>query len=81
MGAWAASAFGNDTAMDWVAELERSGAHAVTAALAAAVEADEYLEAPEAEEAVAAAEVVATVGAITVFSPRLITEFPHLGRA
>jgi hypothetical protein len=59
MGAWDASAFGNDTAMDWVAELEQRGAAAVTDALAAAVQADEYLEAPEGEEALAAAEIVA----------------------
>jgi Domain of unknown function (DUF4259) len=60
MGAWEASAFGNDAAMDWVAELERRGVTAVTAALTAAVEVEEYLEAPVAEEAVASAEVVAT---------------------
>jgi hypothetical protein len=59
MGAWEASSFGNDAATDWVAELERTGATAVTDALAAAVEGEEYLDAPEAEEAIAAAEVVA----------------------
>jgi hypothetical protein len=59
MGAWDASSFGYDAAMDWVAELERTGAPAVTDALAAAVEEDEYLGAPEAEEAIAAAEFVA----------------------
>jgi Domain of unknown function (DUF4259) len=59
MGAWEATSFGNDTAMDWVAQLEDDGAAAVTRALTAAVEANEYLDASEAEEAVTASEVVA----------------------
>jgi hypothetical protein len=58
MGAWEAGAFENDTAMDWVADLERVGAQAVRTALSVA--ADGFLEAPEGEEAVAAAEVVAS---------------------
>ena len=59
MGAWEATSFGNDAAMDWVAQREEDGAAAVTRALTAAVEASESLDASEGEEAVAAAEVVA----------------------
>jgi len=58
MGAWEAGAFENDTAMDWVADLERGGADAVRSALAAT--AYGYIEASEGEEAVAAAEVIAS---------------------
>src|SRR6478752_5559784 len=58
MGAWEAGPFENDTAMDWVADLERTGAHAVRTALSVA--ADGYVEAPVGEEVVAAAEVVAS---------------------
>ena len=41
MGAWGAPAFENDSAKDWVADLERTGASAVVDALTQAVEADE----------------------------------------
>jgi hypothetical protein len=58
MGAWDAGPFENDTAMDWVADLERAGTEAVRSALSVA--ADGYVDAPEGEEAVAAAEVVAS---------------------
>ena len=58
MGAWEAGPFENDTALDWVADLERTGAQAVRTALSVA--ADGYVEAPLGEEAVAAAEVVAS---------------------
>jgi hypothetical protein len=58
MGAWETGPFENDTAMDWVADLERTGAQAVRTALSVA--ADGYVEAPAGEEVVAAAEVVAS---------------------
>lgn len=61
MGAWEATSFGNDAAMDWVAQLEDDGAAAVARALTAAVGADDHLDVPGGEEAVAAAEVVAAV--------------------
>jgi hypothetical protein len=35
MGAWEATSFGNDAAMDWVAQLEDDGAAAVARALTA----------------------------------------------
>jgi hypothetical protein len=58
MGAWEVGPFENDTALDWVADLEETGAQAVRTALSVA--ADGYLEAHEGAEAVAAAEVVAS---------------------
>ena len=61
MGAWDGTSFGNDTANDWVYELERSDdLSLIDQALTRVMETGEaYLEAPEAEEAIAAAEVVA----------------------
>jgi hypothetical protein len=60
MGAWSHESFGNDDAMDWIAELEAEGLPAASGALAAIEEiAPEYLEAPICASALAAAEVVA----------------------
>ena len=62
MGTWGMGAFENDTAADWVWELEDSeGADVVRAALAAAADTGErdYLETTEGVIAIAAAEVVA----------------------
>jgi hypothetical protein len=61
MGAWGADAFDNDTAGDWVAELEESSDLSVVAdAIQCVVEiGDDYLESDVACEAVAACEVLA----------------------
>lgn len=57
MGAWVASAFKNDDALDWVSELEDGTVDLVRAGLA--VTETDYLESPEGSVAIAAAEVVA----------------------
>lgn len=61
MGAWGAGAFDNDTACDWVADLEQaSDLSAVVGALnAVVVVGDDYLELDPACEALGACEVVA----------------------
>lgn len=61
MGAWGAGTFENDTALDWVWELEEtSDLSVVEAALQRVLSVDgEYLEAGDAEEALAAIEVIA----------------------
>jgi hypothetical protein len=61
MGAWDASSFGNDTAIDWAYSLEQcSDFSCIEKALQRVLDAgNDYLEAPEAEEGVAAAEVIA----------------------
>lgn len=64
MGTWGVNAFENDTALDWVWELEESeDLSVVMAALEGplADDADEYLEAPVCEMALAAAEIVAAL--------------------
>ena len=64
MGTWGVNAFENDTALDWVWELEESeDLSVVVAALEGplADDADEYLEAPVCEMALAAAEIVAAL--------------------
>ena len=62
MGAWSHEPFGNDTAGDWVYELEDAiGLDLLEETLDNALGEDEddgYLEAPEAEEALAAVEVI-----------------------
>ena len=58
MGAWGTGAFENDTALDWVWELEDGGIIAIESALDDAVRASD-LSAPTDVEALAAAEVVA----------------------
>lgn len=61
MGSWDATSFGNDTANDWVYDLEESDDLSfIDASLQKILDAgDDYIEAPEAEEAVAASEVLA----------------------
>ena len=64
MGAWGHGVFENDDAMDWVTDLlESSDLAAVTAALAAVVEAEvgEEIDAGDGAAALAAAEVVAAL--------------------
>ncbi len=63
MGAWGHSAFENDDALDWVAELEAAEDTSILMAVFEAVlEADEdYIEIPEATITIAAAEVVAAL--------------------
>ena len=62
MGAWSHEPFGNDTAGDWVYDLEDAvGLDFLEQSLDNALGEDEddgYLEAPEAEEALAAVEVL-----------------------
>ena len=57
MGAWVASAFENDDALDWVSELEDGAVDLVRAGLA--VTQVDYLESPDGSVSIAAAEVVA----------------------
>lgn len=61
MGTWDIGAFDNDTALDWVGDLESAADHAPFQAAFAAVQrgSADYLEAQECEEAIAAAEVLA----------------------
>ena len=63
MGAWGHSAFENDDALDWVAELETAEDTSILmAAFEEVLEADEdYIEIPEASITIAAAEVVAAL--------------------
>lgn len=64
MGAWDVTAFGNDSACDWLAELRESeGSAMIDEAIDAVLgSGDEYIEASVAEEGLAAAEVVAWIG-------------------
>ncbi|WP_432732461.1 DUF4259 domain-containing protein [Jeongeupia wiesaeckerbachi] len=58
-GAWSENSFGNDDALDWVAEcVDSKSAEIVSATLISALNA-KYIEAPQGAAAVAAAEVVA----------------------
>jgi hypothetical protein len=61
MGAWDTTSFGNDTALDWVGELEEcEDLSCIEDAIDAVLEEEEeYLEGPVAETAIAAAEVLA----------------------
>lgn len=61
MGAWSHTSFGNDDAMDFIAEVEEDGEAAVANAFEVVnfLKPDDYLEAPDACVALAAAEVVA----------------------
>jgi hypothetical protein len=58
MGAWGAGPFENDSAMDWVWDLEETGWKAVREALAAVLGSEEA-DADDASNALAATEVVA----------------------
>ena len=61
MGAWGHGSFDNDSALDWVNDLEDEGAAALVRAVkrVAEFEKDEYLEVDDASAAVAGAEIVA----------------------
>ena len=61
MGTWDATSFGNDTANDWVYDLEKcDNLSHIEATLNKILDAGEdYIEGPDAEEAIAAAEVLA----------------------
>lgn len=62
MGTWNATAFGNDDALDFAAELVDTGnAALIEETLRVAAEPDRDLEAPECQQALAAAEVVAAM--------------------
>ncbi|MDB6138952.1 MAG: hypothetical protein JWO94_2024 [Verrucomicrobiaceae bacterium] len=62
MGAWAEDSFANDTALDWVAELnETDDLTFVEETLSVAAEAEDYPGAEESSTAIAAAEVVAAL--------------------
>jgi hypothetical protein len=61
MGAWGAKAFENDSAMDWLAELETGGVHSLRHILSSIADTgeDEYLDVDDGSAAVAGAEIVA----------------------
>jgi hypothetical protein len=61
MGAWGAKTFENDSALDWVAELEAEGTPALRRILRTVAETDEreYLDLDDGAPAIAAAEIVA----------------------
>ena len=63
MGAWSHEPFGNDDAVDWIADLEASNDLSLieTAFDAIAVSENTYVESPECCNALAAAEVVAAM--------------------
>jgi Domain of unknown function (DUF4259) len=63
MGTWGHSAFENDDALDWIAELEvAKDTSILMAAFEAVLKADEdYIEIPEASIIISAAEVVAAL--------------------
>ena len=64
MGAWSHTSFGNDDAMDFIAEVEEDGEPAVANAFEVVnfLKPDDYLEAPDASVAIAAAELIAASG-------------------
>jgi hypothetical protein len=60
MGAWSEDNFGNDDALDWVCDLEKSkGLEALLAPIHRILNETDYLEAPDCCEALAASEVIA----------------------
>ncbi|MFZ5889604.1 MAG: DUF4259 domain-containing protein [Myxococcota bacterium] len=61
MGSWSEKAFDNDSALDWIAELEAGGIAALRATLSRAADATQgaYLDVDDGAAAIAAAEVVA----------------------
>ena len=60
MGAWSEDTFGNDTACDWVGNFIRSpGLRAVSEAIQAVLDTEDYLDSDEACECLAACEVIA----------------------
>lgn len=74
MGAWVASAFENDDALDWVSELEGGTVDLVRFGLA--VTKSDHLESPDGSVAIAAAEVVAaSVGSPAASLPASVTRW------
>ncbi|GAA5484034.1 DUF4259 domain-containing protein [Haloferula sargassicola] len=63
MGSWDTTAFANDTAADWLAELvESNGWEMIDEAFSSILAAgDDFIEAQQGEEGIAAAEVVAWI--------------------
>lgn len=61
MGAWGAGTFENDSALDWVAELEKTSDLELIRSTFADTFEEEYLDADEGTCALAAAEVVAAM--------------------
>jgi hypothetical protein len=61
MGAWSHTSFGNDDALDFIAEVEEDGEPAIANAFEVVnfLKPDDYLDAPDASVALAAAELVA----------------------
>ncbi|HSO30946.1 MAG TPA: DUF4259 domain-containing protein [Labilithrix sp.] len=61
MGAWGEKAFENDSALDWLADLEAEGVDALRDLLASVADTDdeEYLDVDDGAAAIAAAEIVA----------------------
>ncbi|MGO1001715.1 DUF4259 domain-containing protein [Lysobacter sp. CA196] len=60
MGAWGITTFDNDDAADWLADLsDHQSLALVRETIAAALDAEDYLEAPEAATALAACELIA----------------------
>jgi hypothetical protein len=61
MGAWSHTSFGNDDALDFIAEVVEDGEPAIANAFEVVnfLKPDDYLEAPDASVALAAAELVA----------------------
>ena len=57
MGAWGVGIYENDTAADWIAELESVGASVIGSSLRVALE-DDYLDADAGSRALAAADVI-----------------------
>ncbi|MDB6072784.1 MAG: hypothetical protein JWO89_424 [Verrucomicrobiaceae bacterium] len=77
MGAWAVDSFGNDAALDWVAELnDADDISILDDTLSDVAESNEELESPKCCTAIAAAEVLAAMrGKPTVDLPDEVTEF------
>lgn len=60
MGAWSETNFGNDDALDWIFELEKSkGLNVLMAPINDVLNDDDYIESPLCSEALAASEVIA----------------------
>lgn len=59
MGAWGAGSFENDSAMDWIGELERHGLDAILDAID--VIGESFIDSDEGSEVIAAGEIVAAL--------------------
>jgi hypothetical protein len=80
MGAWGTAPFDNDTAADFLWEVEESGIAAIADALANAVANKDDLQAPDADSAVAAAALVAAArdGCTDMIPSSAIEQFHRL---